>query len=572
MSKTYRREPTRKKNREAKLEREFMKQRRVRLGDEREEVILSVGEEAKVEQVKAEAEAIMNARLAQERAARQSFSVQSPASDEPVESGSGFLWWSGGTLDTYIPLSEYGSPQRLSDIRAFALVAPFILNAEAILAKKAQSLQWTLEGGRNLVLKWQRILNNFENGDGWDTFVARWIRAYCESDQPAYSELIRAAPTWAVDEQGQLTPRGEAAMAEGKDRVWPIVDARVMDPLCCFPTASEEFPLIYRNPHTGTRYRLRPYQFMSLVDQPGVDDTRPRSAVCAVSRAVHAAQEDRMLTRFSMEKISENPGAGFVVVNTSANALKTAIASAEASREAKGVVYYKGIVFVPTLSPEGTASLQFLNFSELPEGFDQAENYQRIKEIVATSFGLDVLEFGSIQGRMGTATQAKVAAQKGRTKTMGSIMQGIERAFRYKLLPESIKFEIKKYDEEEERLRAERDEVYFNNAIRLAQFAPPEIAIQYLADKGAIPNEAPYIFQDLNLLESISDTASSEETNHPGARRPDRELGPEGTEDDVPKKSMDIIKMDRDGRIGVRMPPRSAPYPFVQNRAPMLYP
>jgi hypothetical protein len=267
----------------------------------------------------------------------------------PSEYGGGLVWWTGGTIDSYIPISDYGQEQRVHDLRTFALVAPLILNAESVLTKKVQSLQWTIEGGRNLAQKWQKRLNNFENGDGWDYFIARWIRAYCESDKPACAEIIRAAPKWAVDEDGQLTPRGERALEDGKDVAWEIVDSRVMDPASIFPTTSTEFPLIYRNTYTGKRYQLRAYQYMSLTDLPSVDDKHPGMGVCAVSRAVWAAQEERMIIRYAMEKMSENPGAGIGIINASTTALQTALNSAEAQREARGVVYYKGVIFLPVL-------------------------------------------------------------------------------------------------------------------------------------------------------------------------------------------------------------------------------
>ena len=571
MSKTHRRQPTRKENKVEKLEREFMaKNRRVRMADDTE-LTLSVGEQASIEQAKAEAEFLIN-----ERAQSESFSVQSPSTDDPIEVGGGMLWWTGGSLDSYIPLSAYGNRSRMEEIRTFALLAPMILNAEAILAKKVTALQWTVDGGRNLAQKWQRKLNNFGGGAGWDTFIMRWVRAYCESDQPAYSEIIRAAPSWAVDEDFQLTERGEAAIANGDDKVWEIVDARVMDPVCCFPTTSSEFPLVYRNPHTGKKYQLRPYQFMSLVDQPGVDDRLPGSAVCAVTRAVYAAQADRMETRYSMEKMSENPGAGLAVVNASQTALRTAMLSATAEREARGVVYYKGIIFLPIMDPSGSTKLEFLSFSELPEGWNLTESYQKNKEIVATAFGLDVLEFGSISGRMGTGGQAKVAAQKSRTKTLGSLMQGMERAFRHKILPESIQFDIKKYDEEEERLRAERDQIFFNNAIRLAQFAPdPSVPIQYLVDKGALPNEPPYTTFDYNPNQEFHDTTSDGETDTPQGERPEYQprrpsVGPDGTENTTPVKSIDRVRIDRDGKITSLTRSRSV-YPF-QVRRHQAYP
>lgn len=522
MARTNRRQPTDRESKNERLEREWERQvaqekssweRRLEKDYQEPQQL-----PAHIETIRQEAETLLNARAiapttVDKAASRVPFSVQSPVTDEPREMGGGLVWWTGRTLSEYVPVHEYGDQQRGRDLRAFALLAPFILNAESVLTKKVQALQWTIEGGRNLAKLWQERLNNFENGDGWDTFIGRWVRSYSENDKLALAELIRAVPSWAVDENAQLTPRGERAIELGKDAAWSIVDSRVMDPVQYMPTTSKEFPIIYTNSYTGQRHRLRPYQFMSLIDMPSIDDRYPGLGVCAVSRAVFAAQEDRMIVRYAMEKMSENPGAGIGVINASVTALQTALKEAKAERESRGVVYYKGVIFLPILNPTGTTSLEFLSFAGLPDGFDRSQVYNILKEVVATSFGLDILELGSIPGRLGTATQAKVAAQKGRVKSIGAIMQGIERAFRFKLLPEAVTFRIKKHDAEEEAQRASIDEIYFENAIRYAQFASPELAQLYLAEKGAIPNEPPFIQPGFGLAREVVDVepAVSEE-------------------------------------------------------------
>lgn len=571
MGKTKRRQPTSKESKWNRLEREWERQvEEQELEAQRaeeasvQEVLPAVASSAPVlppgvEAIRQEAEAIINRRLGTDvdKARRAPFSVQSPATDYPQEVGGGVIWWTGANLDTYIPLSDYGSPQRVRELRIFALTAPLILLAEAVLCKKVQALQWTIEGGRNLAAKWQKRLNNFENGDGWDIFIGKLIRSYVEADGPVVVELIRSAPSWAVDENFQLTERGERAIELGHDKSWEIVDARVMDPISVYTTTSTEFPIVFHNPHTGKKYYLRPYQFMSLVDMPTVDDRFPGHGMCAVSRAVWAAQEDRMIIRYAMEKMSENPGAGIVVANVAPNFLRTALNSAKAQRESRGVVFYKGLIFLPVLNPSGTTTLDFLSFAGLPDGFDRSEVYNQLKEIVATAFGLDVLEFGTIPGRLGTATQARVAAQKGRTKTIGAIMQGVERAFRYKLLPESVVFKIKKHDQDEEMQRAQIDEIYFENAIRYAQFAhDPSIVEQYLADKGAIPNEPPYVV-DITETEEITDIQRpkpGEEEGQPQVAEAEAiETGPEGSPEDIgPVKMYEYeprVRIDREGKV-----------------------
>ena len=535
MTNTKRNRPTSREAHYARMEREWEK-RVAQERQERERKEAQQGAAAQpdpmarqVQALTREAQAVFDTQLGgwgeAQRAAGRPFTRQNP----PVDAGTGaegLLWWTGGQIDDYIPLGEYGSRQRQHDLRTFALVAPMCLIAESVLIKKMQALQWSIESGRNRALHWRNVLADLEQGKGWDIFIARWVRAYCESDYGGYAEIIRSAPSWAVEADGQLTSRGETAVREGEDSVWTIVDARVMDPVQCVPMADPAFPLTYFNPHTGAKHRLRSHQFMLIQDMPNVDDTKPNQGLCAISRAVWAAREDQMATRYSFEAMSENPGAGMILGNINPNYLRTALDGAKAEREARGVVYYKGIIFLPVMDPSGTIKLEYLTFAHLPENFNRTEDYSRIKEIVASAFGMDVLELGSIPGHnLGTAQQASVAASKARGKGIGALIQGVERQFRRKFLPEDVQLRIKKHDIDEQKERAELDTFYFAHATEsvTAGIWTAEMANQYLADKGAINPEMPYMWEDITPSEEVDDTEAPERVTSEGDVTPRRE-------------------------------------------------
>ena len=73
------------------------------------------------------------------------------------------------------------------------------------------------------------------------------------------------------------------------------------------------------------------------------------------------------------------PG-GIGIINASTTALQTALANVEQQRQARGVVYYKGVIFLPVLDPSGGTKLEFLSFAELPEGFERSEVYNIVKD------------------------------------------------------------------------------------------------------------------------------------------------------------------------------------------------
>lgn len=447
-----------------------------------------------VQQVKGELETILN-----DKARTEPVSIQSPPTDDPIGNQTGgVLWWTGCTLDQYIPLSEYENPKRQRDLQTFALIAPFALAASATMIKKAQSLQWTLEGGRNLVSKWHKKLLHFGGGRGWDFFFTRLIRSYLESDNGGIGEIVRAAPGWAIDENNQLTERGQAAIKRGADAAWDIEDIRVFDPAQIRTTRSQEFSLIYHNPWTGKEHQLRDYNYIQLVDMPAVDHRLYGQGTCALSRAAWSVQEDRMIIRHGFEKMSENPGAGIVFANASEKTMRTAFDEAKTEREARGAVFYKGLIFIPIMNPEGTFSVEFINFSGLPDGFDRSQMYQEIKERVATAYGLDPLDLGGLAGAgaLGTGAQATVMDSKSRGKGIGVIMQGVEREFRFKLLPESLEFKFEQQETRERKEEAEIHQILFNNAKTYFDITGDSVmAQQYLVDTKAIPEE--YVPEDI---------------------------------------------------------------------------
>jgi len=246
-----------------------------------------------------------------------------------------------------------------------------------------------------------------------------------------------------------------------------------------------------------------------------------------------------------MEKMSENPGAGIVTANVNQRLLETALKSAKTERQARGVVYYKGLIFLPVLDPSGRFSLEFLSFSGLPDGFDRGQVYNILKEEVAAAFGIDVLELGSMPGnQLGSAQQATVMAKKSRGKGVGVVAQGIERTFRQRLLPRSVGFGFSSQDLEERMEKAEIDLVLFKNAALFAGQigAPPELALQYLVDTEAVPKEyLSYVSsEDITPEEIITDT-EAEQVEEGESRQ--------GAEGERAWRPADLVKVYKDGGV-----------------------
>jgi hypothetical protein len=219
-------------------------------------------------------------------------------------------------------------------------------------------------------------------------------------------------------------------------------------------------------------------------------------------------------------------------VNADTKRLETALNAADDEREARGVIFYKGVIFIPVLNPDGNFGVDFVDFAGLPDGFSRTEYYNILKEKVASAFGLDVLELGSIPGgNLGTAQQATVAAQQSRGKVLAVIISAIEREFRYKVLPESLNFKFESQETSERKEEAEVQAILFKNAESYASWMGPQLANQYLVDMKAVPPE--YLLgEDITANVVLDDTEAPDESN--GAQNDATSVEPP-TEDEMEK-------------------------------------
>jgi len=186
--------------------------------------------------------------------------------------------------------------------------------------------------------------------------------------------------------------------------------------------------------------------------------------------------------------------------------------------------------------------VDFVDFAGLPDGFSRQEYYNILKERVATAYGLDVLELGSIPGGgLGTAQQATTAATKSRGKVLAVIIGGIEREFRYKVLPESLAFAFESQEIEERKQEAEVQKILFENAKMYVDIAGPGLANQYLVDMKAVPPE--YLMgQDITGEVTLDDAEAPEDM-------PSGQPRPVPTEQEMEKWYGPRVKAWKNGKV-----------------------
>lgn len=429
------------------------------------------------------------------------------------------------------------------------------LVAAAITAvcQKVASAQFSIEGPERTARRWRDKLLSAD----WSWALASWVKEACRSSKGGYLQVVRAVPTWFADENG-ITERGRRAFEAGQFDEAEIISFRALDSTRCTPTGDLAAPIDYRT-DTGQLIRVPRAHVLRILDSP--DPTRPGYGQCGVDRCVEVGRLRQYIAQYFREAFSDRPRPGITILNNINQAdWEAQLQAADTARMQKGHQVYPGKLFVTNSEATTPASATDLPNRIAPDGFNQRQTYTEAKEVVATAFGLDPLEFGAMPGQgLGSAEQSTVMAQKSRGKFVAFVLQTIEREFR-RVLPANLMLSFEMQDRQEEREQAEVDGLVAENILALAKADPvtgtaiisvPE-ARQLLADAGILPREF--------LAADVTGTTEIEETEEEPAEPAELAAGP-------PEAEGPIVKCWQDGRIDVLRPVRSRPVLAAQKQA-----
>jgi hypothetical protein len=369
--------------------------------------------------------------------AAQDLSVQKRATQE-ANTGSATLWFSRDLDGSEI--SPWWSKNRDYDLDRFWKRDgnDILQGAISSMVKKFRSMNWTLTGPEKTVSRYQRLLSEAEFGMGWSGLIGKTLVPYLSQDSGGFWELIGGG-----DANGPL---------EG-----PVLGIAHLDTQFCQLTGDVSFPVVYSNPKTGKPHKMHQSRVVHFVDMPSPNELMHNVGFCAVSRVIATSSVLLKLARYKNEKLDDLPEAGLLIFN---NILpqKWDDARADYARERRrmGQQYWANIMAFFSLDPAQQASAEFLNFSNLPDAFNEQEATEIYVNILALAFGVDVREFWPMSaGPLGTAAETTVQAQKAKGKGIGDIISTIERAVNWKILPNSVEFAFDFQDDEEDRTRAE---------------------------------------------------------------------------------------------------------------------
>lgn len=365
--------------------------------------------------------------------------------DEVFAPGSAGSMWLIPPFDASSVLPAWGTPYRDYVLRTYARAMHNTLFMATLnnLASEIASTPWQLYGKRNKD-SFQKLILNAEFGSGWRSFCRKFVNAYGVYDFGVPIEIIG---------------RGDAL----KPVSGQVEGFSILDPLYCELTGNVEYPIIFRS-QRGGYHRLHTTRVRRIVDAPQVDRDFYGRGMSALSRFFGTAWLQILMGKYHVEKLSDLPPAGIVLLNNIAGDFKDVVRQYEADRRADGQNVWRNMLEFQSYD-QNKATIDFISFSELPDGFDYDTWQKHHINLVALSIGVDPQDVAPLSGAaLGTGAQSFVLDAKSRRKAPGLILKELETFINLDVLPAYLEFKFIPRDEEGELREAETAQAWVNVA------------------------------------------------------------------------------------------------------------
>jgi len=376
----------------------------------------------------------------------------------------------------------YGDTRRDVQTQDMVHLENILIGAISTMVQKMCGLNWIITGGRNRVRRYSRILSDAEGGNGWSNWLSKIIWDYLTHDNGSYIELGR----------------------QGRGVNGPVADIYHMDSFQMRTTGNVDFPYIY-SPSVRTRgsrsqVRMPSGSVVRLASMPSTEEKRLGLGFCAASRALRAANLLLTLNKYGEEKLTNMPPQGIAsITGMTIRQVHEAMNLYEEERKKRNQLTYGGLLWLANAMPGGQeVAVQLTEFSSMPDGFDYQTMVEIYVNIVALCLGVDTREIWPATQTGATKADALVQAQKAKGKGVAELINTIERAINFHVLPEGVEFAFDFTDDEEDLRRAEIQGRHIINVVALYQPASPmlpeglvtrEEARQLLASYQVLPEE-----------------------------------------------------------------------------------
>jgi hypothetical protein len=300
--------------------------------------------------------------------------------------------------------------------------------ARSGLTMRAASTPWSMNGGKILANKFQRIFRAATVGEliGWDNWIQPVFRDFLRFDGGAWIEVIGAG-----DPNGELTE---------------VTGLSLLDSYNCWPTGDPEYPCVYFS-RLGKYNLMHRSRVIHLVDSPDTDNLNPGYGQCALRRAIAVVERQMNEQRYISINLDDIPSSGVVIAeNVTPQQVEQAYQAMQQRVQNDQPGQPGNVVWIHALNPAFPADLKNFTFSRPPEKFDWNTYVQIDVDMLALAIGVDRQDLWPLNTRsMGSGAQSEILAEKAKGKMFGHFLTLLERELNG-ILPESLEFAFKTSD------------------------------------------------------------------------------------------------------------------------------
>lgn len=461
----------------------------------------------------------------------------SPTSGPVPSYDSSIFWLIGQYNESIVP---WGRTHKLRDqqLRAFILDEPIFASALGIICSRNSGFSWKLDGSERLISRYQDVLDNADQGEGWHSLIVKTTIDLSTQDNGAFWEVQR------LDDEDERSP---------------VIAINHLDAARCWHTGNKYAPMIYLD-RLGQYHLLKWWQCVKFAEMPASVEGFYGIQYCSLSRLLRGMQiRKNDLTLDYENSAGMNARQLHLVKGITSPQLTDAINRAKADAMGQGLSRFMNPIVVGQMDPTADVGVATIDLAK--KSYENADiDFQQYINLIAMAFETDYQEFAPLPGaKLGTSGQSEILHLKSRGKGPGTFMKLIMHAINFRILPRNMRFYWDEQDLEAQKGIAEVQAIRAQTRATRIQSGEitTEVARQMAADDGDLKYEYVALMgeEDITPDKTIDGDSSAQWQSvnvsgvKPGMPGPKEPPGSGGIPSGKP------VRQDQPGQIRPKRPP-----------------
>lgn len=296
-----------------------------------------------------------------------------------------------------------------------------------------------------------------------------------------------------------------------------------LDSFRCHRTGNLDYPVLYFD-EQGQWHKLAAESVIFGADMPSPRRRLYGRGRCAASRAFQTIIKLSAVELYFREKITGSRALQLHFISgASAKQLENAMITAEAEKQRRGLVVYKGAVMVP-IEGDQAINVATIDLAGVPDGFDVDQERRDAYLRYANAIGVPVQDIQPLSGQgLGTGAQTIVLDEAAEGQGLAYFVKLLEDQLNYLVMPKTTIFSFKTNDlrdqeQEAKTKKAKADWIVALMGVPGSGVINQQQALNIAVDEGLVPKEM--LPADVTPAGVLTDSGDQSKPGEPGAVNP----------------------------------------------------